>query len=94
MTLLGHIAQLWRYPVKSMQGEPCTSVTADLYGIDGDRRFAFESSHAPVGKPLLRSFERAAMLHSHATHSVAGEVQVRTPRGASVPITHPGLSAA
>ena len=93
MTHLGHIAQLWRYPVKSMRGERCATVRVTPHGIDGDRRFAFESSHAPVGKPLLRSFERAAMLHSRALHSATGEVLVETPQGASMPITDPDLSA-
>jgi uncharacterized protein YcbX len=35
-----HILELWRYPVKSLQGEPleCVTVTGD--GLEGDRRFA------------------------------------------------------
>ncbi len=84
MKALGHIAQLWRYPVKSMQGEQCASFEVGLYGIDGDRRFAFESVHAPVGKPLLRSFERSAMLRARAAHHASGEITVRVPAGQSV----------
>ena len=37
---LGTIAELWRHPVKSMQGEQLDSVELDEHGIVGDRRFA------------------------------------------------------
>ena len=82
MIPLGHIAQLWRYPIKSMQGERCETLCVGPHGIDGDRRFAFESADAPVGKPLLRSIERSTMLLSQAVHTDAGRVVVRVPSGA------------
>jgi uncharacterized protein len=34
------IEQLWRYPVKSMQGESLPSVTVDEWGLIGDRQWA------------------------------------------------------
>ena len=67
MTGIGSIAELWRYLVKSMQGERCHAVGVDARGIEGDRRFAFASADAPVGKPLLRSTQRAAMLRARAS---------------------------
>lgn len=33
------IAELWRYPVKSMQGESLSSVEVDADGVHGDRRW-------------------------------------------------------
>jgi uncharacterized protein YcbX len=36
----GTITEVWRYPVKSMQGELLRSVEVDATGIDGDRRWA------------------------------------------------------
>lgn len=93
MILLGHVAQLWRYPVKSMQGEPCTTLAVDALGIDGDRRFAFESADAPIGKPLLRSVQRASMLHARATLSGEDEVLVQTASGTVSAIRDPGLAA-
>ena len=90
--LLGHIAQLWRYPVKSMQGERCESLIVGACGIDGDRRLALESDDAPVGKPLLRSIDRSAMLRSAATLNGAGEVTVRTASGLSVSATDEALT--
>jgi uncharacterized protein YcbX len=32
-----HIAELWRYPVKSLRGEQLDSVTVGLDGLEGDR---------------------------------------------------------
>ena len=84
MTIVGHIAHLWRYPVKSMQGEPCDSLRVGANGIDGDRRLAIEGDDAPVGKPLLRSADRSAMLRSVARLSGDGEVMVRTADGPAV----------
>ena len=34
------LVRLWRYPVKSMQGEPLEHALVDGHGIVGDRRFA------------------------------------------------------
>lgn len=54
MQHLGELAAIWRYPVKSLAGEPLerTAVLAD--GIPGDRAGALfvQSGHARVGKPF------------------------------------------
>jgi uncharacterized protein YcbX len=34
------IVELWRYPVKSLQGEPLESAAVTADGLEGDRRFA------------------------------------------------------
>ena len=34
------VAELWRYPVKSLQGEQLDSVSVNRDGLEGDRRFA------------------------------------------------------
>lgn len=38
--LVGTVASLWRYPVKSMRGEELTGSAADERGLAGDRRWA------------------------------------------------------
>jgi uncharacterized protein len=38
---IGTVAALWRYPVKSMQGEPLQSVELRWTGLNGDRQYAF-----------------------------------------------------
>jgi uncharacterized protein YcbX len=35
-----HVVELWRYPVKSLQGERLDVATATAAGFEGDRRFA------------------------------------------------------
>lgn len=39
-TLVGHVAEIWRYPVKSMQGERLERAALGPGGLTGDRRFA------------------------------------------------------
>jgi uncharacterized protein YcbX len=43
-----HIAELWRYPVKSMAGESLQQVRLFLSGIDGDRRIQVVNRHGRV----------------------------------------------
>lgn len=38
--LIGRVAEIWRYPVKSMQGESLARAVFGPGGVDGDRRFA------------------------------------------------------
>ncbi len=39
-TIEGTVSEVWRYPVKSMQGELLKSVSVDATGVNGDRRWA------------------------------------------------------
>lgn len=39
--MIGVVAELTRYPVKSMAGEPMSAVTVDWLGIAGDRQYGF-----------------------------------------------------
>ncbi len=50
---VGHISELWRYPVKSMAGERITAGVFDAYGMVGDRAWAMintESGDVGWGK--------------------------------------------
>src|SRR3954471_19955392 len=42
-SVVGRVAELWRYPVKSLAGERIASADVDAAGIPGDRRFALRS---------------------------------------------------
>jgi uncharacterized protein YcbX len=33
-----HVAELWRHPVKSLQGEPLDEAVVEDSGLSGDRR--------------------------------------------------------
>src|SRR5918994_1694043 len=39
--VVGRIVALWRYPVKSMAGEPLEAADVSWHGLAGDRRWAF-----------------------------------------------------
>ena len=45
---LATIAQLWRYPVKSMGGEPLDRAFVTRHGMAGDRGWASGSASAGV----------------------------------------------
>jgi uncharacterized protein YcbX len=57
------VAQLWRYPVKSMQGERVASVEIRSDGVDGDRRWGVRDEHTGrvlTGRREPRLLEAAA----------------------------------
>lgn len=84
------IAELWRYPVKGMRGEPLPQIEVDAHGIAGDRHFAIRSSGAPRGKPLLTGAERAAMLLYKAS-GADEDVIVTLPDGGCMRLDDPAL---
>lgn len=45
---LGTVVSLWRYPVKSMQGEELNAIAVTEAGLHGDRRFALIDSTGKV----------------------------------------------
>ncbi|HAC44902.1 MAG TPA: Fe-S protein, partial [Chloroflexi bacterium] len=49
----GTVAEIWRYPVKSMAGERLESCLVAETGLEGDRRWALVDGQANrAGKPL------------------------------------------
>src|SRR2546423_9288894 len=49
MKLIGVVKSLWRYPVKSMIGEPCINLLFENRGIVGDRLFAVRDGQGKFG---------------------------------------------
>lgn len=50
---IGQIEAIFRYPVKSMRGEPLENVGLGWHGLDGDRRLAFRRLDERGGFPWL-----------------------------------------
>ena len=50
---IGEIEALFRYPVKSMSGEPLDVADLGWHGLDGDRRLAFRRADDLGGFPWL-----------------------------------------
>lgn len=53
MRVLGSVAELWRYPVKSMMGELCQKMVVSYAGANGDRCFAFTRHDSRLGTSWL-----------------------------------------
>ena len=51
MKRIGKLESVWRYPVKSMRGEPVDDVFVAYTGVMGDRLYAISSSQAPPEFP-------------------------------------------
>ena len=86
------MAELWRYPVKSMQGERVSALQMQPEGVAGDRRFAVVSSGAPAGKPLLTGRERAGVLR-YAAAIATGGIHLTSPGGNDLDLDQPGALA-
>src|SRR5262245_65923646 len=62
MTVIGRVAGLWRYPVKSMAAERLEDVEVSWHGLAGDRRWAFiRDGQVRSGFPWLTIRERPEM---------------------------------
>ncbi|HEU4591682.1 MAG TPA: MOSC N-terminal beta barrel domain-containing protein [Steroidobacteraceae bacterium] len=97
---LGRVVGLWRYPVKSMAGEPLHMADVSWHGFAGDRRWAFIRDGATrSGFPWLTLRERADMSHyrpsfADPTRPDKSPTLVRAPCGTVFDVTDPALAAA
>ncbi len=96
---VGHVAGLWRYPVKSMGAEALARVDVSWHGLAGDRRWAFVRNNAGIsGFPWLTLRERGEM-NQYLPSFVdplkpdASPTVVQTPSGAVLDVTDPALAA-
>ncbi len=96
---VGRVVGLWRYPVKSMGGEPLVDVDVSWHGLSGDRRWAFvRDGVQPNGFPWLTLRERHDMNHYRPSFvDPAGpdnsSVRVTTPSAAVFELVDPALVA-
>jgi uncharacterized protein len=97
--LVGRVVGLWRYPVKSMAGEPLAEVEVSWHGVAGDRRWAFiRSGVVKSGFPWLTLRECARMNHYRPSFVDAAQPDtsptlVHTPSGVVLDVTDPALAA-
>ncbi len=71
------VRELWRYPVKSMQGERLQSATIDEFGIEGDRAWALFDAETGLALTARRQPE---LLFAGAA-IVDGELIISLPDG-------------
>ena len=87
----GSVASLWRYPVKSMQGEELTATEVTERGLLGDRAYALVDSadgKAATAKnprkwPTLFAF-RATLIESPRPDASVPPVRITLPDGTTV----------
>ena len=83
---IGEVEALFRYPVKSMSGEPLEVADLGWHGLDGDRRLAFRRLDDRSGFPWLTASKLPDLIRyapQRRGPAVAGDLptHVRTPDG-------------
>jgi uncharacterized protein YcbX len=99
MTVVGRVAALWRYPVKSMAAEELDAAEVSWHGLAGDRRWAFiRDGQVRSGFPWLTIRERPEMAcyrprFAEPDRPNASLTLVRTPSAGDLDVADPALAA-
>jgi uncharacterized protein YcbX len=97
--VVGRVAALWRYPVKSMGAEPLDAAEVSWHGLVGDRRWAFiRDGMVRSGFPWLTIRELPAMglyrpRFAEPDRPNGSQTLVRTSSGAELDVVDPALAA-
>src|SRR5215467_9918701 len=95
---IGRVEAVFRYPVKSMGGEPLEVAEMGWHGLDGDRRLAFRKVDDRGGFPWLSAGKLPALV-TYTTcrreNGAQGDLptHVRTQDGEEIPIFGHALAA-
>ena len=97
--LVGSVAGIYRFPVKSMRGHEVASANVTWQGIEGDRRYAFVNTGNTTLFPWLTARQAAGILlyepfFAEPERPAYSPVLVRTPSGADMPVEDEALRAA
>jgi uncharacterized protein YcbX len=97
---IGEIEAIFRYPVKSMRGEPVVAAALGWHGLDGDRRLALRRVGERGAFPWLSASKLPDLvLYTPVWRDDAGDTgdgrptHVRTPDGEELPIFGEALAA-
>lgn len=97
--VVGRLAGLWRYPVKSMGAEALSSAEVGWHGVAGDRRWAFiRPGMERSGFPWLTIRQRSDLWLYEPRFVDPGQPDrspalVRTPGGRELDVADPALAA-
>ena len=97
--LVGHVRELWRFPVKSMQGEQLdrAAEVGTGFGVAGDRGWAIRVESAGEiqgGKKISALLRCAARYVEEPAGGATPPVEITLPDGVSVRSDDPGVHAA
>lgn len=88
MREIGTVAQVFRYPVKSMAGQSIDTASVGWHGLQGDRRFAFRKVNARNGFPWLSASGLNELVRyepfGSSERDASSPTRVRTPDGAEL----------
>jgi len=80
---IGHVEALFRYPVKSMRGEPLDTASLGWHGLEGDRRLALRRMDDRGGFPWLTAGKLPELILFTPVVGAPDELpqMIRTPHG-------------
>ena len=95
---IGEVAALFRYPVKSMGGEPLEAADLGWHGLDGDRRLGLRRVDDRGGFPWLTASKLPELVlfapqRREPTSPEDLPTHVRTPEGQELALFSPELAA-
>lgn len=95
---IGEIVAIYRYPVKSMRGEPLTDGALGWHGVEGDRRLAFRRVDHPGGFPWLSASRLPELVLFTPQRRDGGDgealpTHVLTPDGEEMPVFGEALAS-
>src|SRR4051812_27025541 len=95
---VGRIDAIFRYPVKSMRGEPLDTAVLGWHGLDGDRRLALRRIDERGGFPWLSAstLPELILFTPQRREDGGGEAlptHVLTPEGEAMPVFGGALAA-
>ena len=95
---IGQVEAIFRYPVKSMAGEPLEVANLGWYGLEGDRRLAFRRINDRSGMPWLTASKLPELLlftPQRREDGLEGKLptHIRTPDGVDMPVFGEDLAA-
>lgn len=95
LTAIGHIEAIFRYPVKSMAGEPLDAAELSWHGLEGDRRLALRRVDDRSGFPWLTATKYSELLLFAPLRRKDGDLptHIRTPDGNEMPVFSEELAA-
>ncbi len=95
---IGQVEAIFRYPVKSMRGEPLEVANLGWHGLEGDRRLAFQRIDDRSGCPWLTASKLPNLVRfvpQRREDGAQGDLptHIRTPDGEEMPVFGEDLAA-